>query len=66
MSASNPLKRLTELGQSVWYDYIRRDLITSGELAKLIREDGLAGIKVGPGSPEARRFRAVTSTWRPR
>ncbi len=30
MSASNPLKRLTELGQSVWYDYIRRDLITSG------------------------------------
>ena len=23
---TNPLKRLGELGQSVWYDYIRRDL----------------------------------------
>jgi hypothetical protein len=22
----NPLRRLVELGQSVWYDYIRRDL----------------------------------------
>jgi RpiB/LacA/LacB family sugar-phosphate isomerase len=40
----NPLKRLRELGQSVWYDYIRRDLITSGRLAKLIREDALAGM----------------------
>ena len=44
MSASNPLKRLSELKQSVWYDYIRRDLLTSGELTKLIREDGLAGM----------------------
>ena len=48
MSASNPLKKLSELGQSVWYDYIRRDLITSGELAKLIREDGLAGMTSNP------------------
>jgi transaldolase len=48
MSASNPLKRLPELKQSVWYDYIRRDLLTSGELTKLIREDGLAGMTSNP------------------
>jgi transaldolase len=44
----NPLKRLRALGQSVWYDYIRRDLITSGRLAKLIREDALAGMTSNP------------------
>jgi len=48
MSAPNPLKRLSELGQSVWYDYIRRDLMVSGELARLIREDGLAGMTSNP------------------
>jgi transaldolase len=44
----NSLKRLRELGQSVWYDYIRRDLITSGRLATLIREDALAGMTSNP------------------
>lgn len=48
MSDSNPLKRLSELKQSVWYDYIRRDLMNSGELARLIREDGLAGMTSNP------------------
>jgi transaldolase len=48
MSTSNPLKRLSELGQSVWYDYIRRDLMNSGDLARLIREDGLAGMTSNP------------------
>jgi len=46
--SSNPLKRLRELGQSVWYDYIRRDLYTSGELERLIREDGLSGMTSNP------------------
>ena len=32
MSAHNPLQRLRDLGQSVWYDYIRRDLITTGRI----------------------------------
>ena len=44
----NPLRRLRELGQSVWYDYIRRDLITSGRLETLVREDGLAGMTSNP------------------
>ena len=48
MTAQNPLQRLRALGQSVWYDYIRRDLYTSGRLEKLIREDGLAGMTSNP------------------
>ena len=44
----NPLRKLRELGQSVWYDYIRRDLITSGRLVTLVREDGLAGMTSNP------------------
>jgi transaldolase len=44
----NPLIRLLDLGQSVWYDYIRRDLMTSGELDQLIREDGLRGMTSNP------------------
>jgi transaldolase len=44
----NPLVRLGELGQSPWYDYITRELITSGELARLVREDGLRGMTSNP------------------
>lgn len=44
----NPLRRLRELGQSVWYDYIRRDLITTGRLETLIRQDALAGMTSNP------------------
>ncbi len=44
----NPLVRLGELGQSPWYDYITRDLLASGELARLIREDGLRGMTSNP------------------
>ncbi len=44
---SNPLLRLRELGQSVWLDYIRRDLF-EGELDRLIEEDGLAGMTSNP------------------
>src|SRR5262245_850184 len=39
----NPLRALQVFGQSVWLDYIRRSLITSGELQRLIEEDGLRG-----------------------
>jgi len=45
---NNPLKKLESLGQSIWLDYIRRDLITSGELQKLIDEDGLRGMTSNP------------------
>jgi len=44
----NALKKLAELGQSVWYDYIRRDLYQGGELQRLIQEDGLSGMTSNP------------------
>jgi transaldolase/glucose-6-phosphate isomerase len=44
----NPLKALIKFGQSVWFDYIRRDLITTGQLARLISDDGLRGMTSNP------------------
>lgn len=44
----NPLKKLEALGQSIWLDYIRRDLIASGELQHLIEDDGLRGMTSNP------------------
>ena len=44
----NPLKDLLKFGQSVWLDYIRRDLFTTGELKRLIEEDGLRGMTSNP------------------
>src|SRR5271170_620173 len=46
--ATNPLKDLLKFGQSVWLDYIRRSLITTGELKRLIDEDGLRGVTSNP------------------
>ncbi len=47
-TAANPLKSLLNFGQSVWLDYIRRDMLNNGELAKLIKEDGLRGMTSNP------------------
>ena len=46
--ATNPLKSLLNYGQSMWLDYIRRDLFTSGNLKKMIAEDGLRGMTSNP------------------
>jgi transaldolase len=46
--ANNPLITLGRLGQSPWYDFITRDLITSGKLARLIAGDGLRGMTSNP------------------
>ena len=45
---NNSLKQLAALGQSIWLDYIRRSLIVSGELGRLIEEDGLCGMTSNP------------------
>ena len=44
----NPLKKVGTLGQSIWLDYIRRNLIVSGKLKHLIEEDGLRGMTSNP------------------
>ena len=46
--AVNPLTQLQTFGQSIWLDYIRRDLMKSGELQRLITEDGLRGMTSNP------------------
>ncbi len=48
VSTANPLRALGQFGQSVWLDFIRRSLITSGELQRLIDEDGLRGVTSNP------------------
>lgn len=48
MMNANPLKKLGTFGQSIWLDYIRRDLIVSGQLRRLIEEDGLQGMTSNP------------------
>jgi transaldolase / glucose-6-phosphate isomerase len=45
---TNPLKALLDYGQSMWLDYIRRDLITSGKLKTMINDDGLRGMTSNP------------------
>lgn len=47
-ATANPLKKLEALGQSLWLDYISRDLIKSGKLKKMIDEDGLRGMTSNP------------------
>jgi len=44
---ANPLLELQAQGQSVWYDNIRRGMITSGELQQLL-DDGIVGITSNP------------------
>ena len=44
----NALQRLHHLGQSVWLDNIRRELLTSGTLAKWIREWSVTGLTSNP------------------
>ena len=47
-NTENPLRALGGLGQSVWLDFIRRELIQSGELTRLIREDDVRGLTSNP------------------
>ena len=45
---ANPLLDILNYGQSIWYDNIRRGLITSGELQAFIEQDGLRGVTSNP------------------
>jgi transaldolase len=47
-ATKNPLQQFLDYGQSMWLDYIRRDLFTSGKLKQMIAEDGLRGMTSNP------------------
>ena len=40
----NPLLKVQEFGQSIWMDYLSRQVIASGELVRFVKEDGLRGV----------------------
>jgi transaldolase len=46
--AKSRLHELSELGQSVWIDFLSRDLLKEGELARMMREDAVVGITSNP------------------
>src|SRR5687768_1345634 len=46
--AKSRLHELSELGQSVWIDFLSRDLLKKGELARMMREDAVVGITSNP------------------
>ena len=48
MQQANPLRALSDYSQSVWLDYISRRLLISGELKRLIEEDGIRGVTSNP------------------
>src|SRR3954447_2888674 len=47
-AVANPVAALRQFGQSVWFDFISRSLISGGELKRLVEEDGLGGVTSNP------------------
>ena len=45
---ANNVKKIHELGQSIWLDFIDRKIMDTGELQKLIDEDGIRGVTSNP------------------
>jgi transaldolase len=48
MAKKSNLHKLSELGQSVWIDYLSRDLLHEGELARMMKEDAVVGVTSNP------------------
>jgi hypothetical protein len=46
--SNNPLRKVHELGQSIWLDDIRRGWLRDGHLARLIADDAVAGVTSNP------------------
>ena len=56
--ATNKVKQIHSFGQSIWLDFIDREIIKSGKLKKLIDEDGVRGVTSNPAIFE----KAITSS----
>lgn len=55
---TTPTRAVQEYGQSIWYDFISRDLLLSGELRRLVEQDGVRGVTSNPAIFE----KAIAST----
>ncbi len=56
--ATNKVKQIHSFGQSIWLDFIDREIIASGNLKKLMDEDGVRGVTSNPAIFE----KAITSS----
>ena len=45
---TNPLLQLTQAGQSIWLDYLHREILENGTLKRLIEQDGVRGLTSNP------------------
>jgi transaldolase len=48
MAEKSKLHKLSELGQSVWIDFLSRDMLHSGELARMMKQDAVVGVTSNP------------------
>ena len=46
--AETRLQQVAELGQSVWLDFLSRQLLQSGELERMMRDDAITGVTSNP------------------
>jgi len=46
--AKSRLHELSELGQSVWIDFLSRQMLQSGKLARMMDEDAVVGVTSNP------------------
>ncbi len=44
----NPLREVRRLGQQIWLDNLSRSLLNEGQLERMVRDDGVAGITTNP------------------
>jgi transaldolase len=58
LRTASPLQRVSRLGQSVWIDWLSRELLESGELQRLIAEHAVVGVTTNPTILE----RAIAAT----
>jgi transaldolase len=56
--ATNPVKQIHSFGQSIWLDFIDREIMASGKLKSLIEDDGVRGVTSNPAIFE----KAITSS----
>src|SRR5436189_50999 len=45
---SSRLHKLSELGQSVWIDFLSREMLQTGGLERLMRDDAVVGVTSNP------------------
>ena len=48
MAEKSRLHKLSDLGQSVWIDYLSRNLLHKGQLARMMRQDAVVGVTSNP------------------